>query len=553
MSSPDSVVPPHSVVHAVPRPVRGTSGASAVVASAALIALLSLASRVLGLVRDRVLASLYGAGATLDAYYAAFRIPDFVFNLIGLGALSAAFLPVFVRLRQESREQSFRFAARLSSDAVVVLAVLCGAGVVFAGFLVRIIAPGFTDAQLALTTQMSRLLFAATFLLGVSTVAGGVLQAEQRFVAFAAAPLLYNVGIIAGAVGIAPFFGPMGLAWGVVGGALLHAAVQVIAAWRLGFRWSWLPTWKDRDVRATARLLLPRMFGLASQQIQLMVLSAIASTLAVGSLAVFTFANNIQHVPLSLIGISYAIAVFPQLAATASRDRTVFAERLGSTIRQILLFAIPATVFLLTLKAQIVRVFLGAGAFDWQDTRRTLEVVEAMGLGLTPAMLIPSLARAYYALEDTRTPFMIGVSIDVAGIVLAGFLGYRMGPRGLALGLSIAAAVHMAVLLAVLRLRISSLDGRALMVAAGKYGIAGFIMGLAIQQMKAVVAVFFGTDTFWGIAVQGALAGGVGGMVYLGIGILLRSPEMIDIMRALRRRVLRTIRLPAGGVEEVRG
>ncbi|MDO8463348.1 MAG: murein biosynthesis integral membrane protein MurJ [bacterium] len=530
-----------------------TNGQS-ITAVAALIAALSFASRLLGLVRDRVLAGTFGAGEVLDAYYAAFRIPDVVFNLLGLAALSAAFLPIFMRLRQRDRTDAHRFASRVFSNAALLLIVLAAIGALAAGPLFAAIAPGFTAAQLALTASFGRVLFIATILLGLSSVVGGVLQAEERFLAFAAAPLLYNIGIIAGVLLLVPVLGPIGIAWGVVAGAGGHLVLQGIAARRTGLRLRWSPSWRNEHVRAMVRQLLPRIAALGAQQVQLLVIAGIASTLAAGSLAVFTLAVNIAMVPVALFGYSFAIAAFPRFSgAVAAGDLAQFRDHFSQTFRQIALLAFPAIVALLALKAQIVRVILGTGAFGWADTVRTLETLEAFGFGLFFLMIVPLCTRAFYAWEDTRTPFVVSIIADGIGIVAAWFLGRAMGPRGLAFGFAIAAGVQSSLLLLALRRRAGALDESRINGALLKFGIAAIAMGVVIQLVKPGIASLLGTETFVGIALQGALAGGLGFGAYLGVGVLLRSSEITALAKALHTRVLRAARLPTGGADEARG
>lgn len=559
-------------------------GTSSIAAAAVLIATLGIASRILGLLRDRALASTYGAGPVLDAYQAAFRIPDFVYNLLGLAALSAAFLPTFVRLRSVSLDRAVRFAAKVLTLVGLALAMLAALGVVFASPLYRVLAPGFPPEQQALTAAFGRVLFPAMLFLGCSAVVGGVLQAEMRFLAFAAAPIAYNLGIIIGILVLAPVVGPIGIAWGVVIGAAAHFAIQWIAARRVGFRWSFSPPpvsggvtrpakpngrsgrgggtvaalfgLRDPDVRATAKQLLPRALALGASQVQLVVIAGIATTLIPGTLAAFSFAVNIQSVPIALIGVAFALAAFPRLAAarTAS-DASAFRQHFSSAFREILLLALPATVGLITLKAQGVRVLLGAGAFDWDDTVRTLSALEAFGYGLPFAMLVPLLTRSFYAMDDTRTPFIVSVLADVVGIAAALVLGARIGARGLALAVSIAAIVQGALLLISLRVRAGPLDDQRLAGAVGRFALAAFAMAIAIQLAKPIVAGWTGTDTFLGIGLQGTIAGTFGLLVYLGVGMLLKSEEITALSHALHRRALRLVRLPLTllGADEARG
>lgn len=535
---------------------------SSIAASAILIAALGIASRILGLLRDRALASTYGAGPVLDAYQAAFRIPDFVYNLLGLAALSAAFLPTFVRLRSGSPDRAMRFAAKVLTLVAFALAILAALGAVFAEPLYRVLAPGFPPEQLVLTTMFGRVLFPAMLLLGCSAVVGGVLQAEMRFLAFAAAPIAYNLGIIIGILVLAPVVGPIGIAWGVVIGAAAHLAIQWIAARRVGFRWSVSPPMqslfglRDPDVRATAKQLLPRALALGASQVQLVVIAGIATTLIPGTLAAFSFAVNIQSVPIALIGVAFALAAFPRLAAarTAS-DASAFRQHFSSAFREILLLAFPATVGLITLKAQGVRVLLGAGAFDWDDTVRTLSALEAFGYGLPFAMLVPLLTRSFYAMDDTRTPFIVSILADIVGIAVAWALGVRIGARGLALAVSIAAIVQGALLLISLRVRAGPLDDQRLAGAVGRFALAAFAMAIAIQLAKPIVAGWTGTDTFLGIGLQGTIAGVFGLLIYLGVGVLLKSEEITALSHALHRRALRLVRLPLTllGADEARG
>lgn len=522
--------------------------------AAVIIAALSFASRLLGLFRDRLLAATFGAGPLLDAYYTAFRIPDFIFNLLGLGALSAAFLPLYIRLRGEHAECSRVFAAKVLSDIVVILCALCAVGAIAAPIIYRILAPGFPPDELATTVSLGRVMLLATFLLGCSTVAGGILQAEARFVAFAAAPLLYNLGIILGIVVFVPIWGTMGLAWGVVVGAAFHLVVQWIAARRVGFRPSWQPSWRDSNVRRAMTLLVPRILGLASDQFQLVVFTAIASTLAHGTLAVFMFASNIQSVPVSLFGISFAVAAFPYLAAAAyGATLEKFREQFSISVRNIALLAFPAIVILIALKAQVVRALLGAGAFDWDATLRTLGALEVFGIGLFWVMLVPLLARSFYALEDTWTPFAASVIANIIGITIALPFGRSYGARGLAFAFIIAATIQAVTLLVLLRARVGPLDGRRIAMACAKFAVAAFAMAIAIQILKPIIANRIGTTTFIGIGLQGAVAAVIGIAVYLTVGILLRSAEITELAHALRRRALRVVRLPFGGAEEARG
>ena len=277
-------------------------------AAAFIISLSGIASRFLGFLRDRLLASQFGAGDTLDAYYAAFRLPDLFYSLIVLGALSAAFLPVFTELRTKEREKE---AWTLASDVLGLLVITLGLlgllGAVYASQVVTLIAPGFSGEKRELAITLSRIMLLSPIFLAVSAVLSGVLMSFRRFIAYSLAPLFYNVGIIFGILVLVPVCGISGLGWGVVVGALLHMATQWPALSGTGMRLHLSPlrSLRNPEVLRVVRLMIPRSLSMGVSQIGLLVMTIFASLLASGSLAAFTFANNIQSVALGLFGVAF--------------------------------------------------------------------------------------------------------------------------------------------------------------------------------------------------------------------------------------------------------
>jgi putative peptidoglycan lipid II flippase len=378
---------------------------STVAGGAVIVATFSIISRVFGLVRDRMLASHFGAGQTSDAYYAAFRVPDFVFQTLVLGALASAFIPVFVQAYHRNRDDGFRVANGLATVLFVSMGVLALAMALLAPQLVHLVSPGFVGEQQALTVAMTRVMLLAVIMFAVSNVASGVLQGVRRFVAFSAAPVVYNLGLILGITTFVPLLGPIGLAWGVVAGAFGHLVVQSIAAYRAGWRPSWLWAWRDADVRHVWKLMLPRTFGLAAGQLNEVIITAIASTLAVGSLSQLTWADNLQNVPTNVFGLPLAIASFPVLSlAVASNSSQEFAATVAKNLRRIMFLVVPVAALLIVLRAHVVRVVLGAGNFDWADTYHTAQVLGIFSVALVGTSMVALLARAFYAQQDTRTP-----------------------------------------------------------------------------------------------------------------------------------------------------
>jgi putative peptidoglycan lipid II flippase len=263
---------------------------NSITVAAALVALSSLASRFLGVIRDRILAGQFGASTTLDIYYAAFRIPDLIFNLIVLGALSAGFVPIFTSLIKDfaceknkdcdpskKNLEAWSLANNISNLLLIGLAILSAIGIIFAPLLTRLITPGFGATEQDLTSALTRIMFLSPLFLGLSGVLGGILQSFKRFFIYSLAPIFYNLGIIVGALYFVPVWGLHGLAWGVVLGAFLHMAIQIPSVYHLGFRYRWKIIWRDINTWKIGRMMVPRTLSLAISQINLVVITIIAS------------------------------------------------------------------------------------------------------------------------------------------------------------------------------------------------------------------------------------------------------------------------------------
>lgn len=512
-----------------------------ITAAAVVLAITSLASRVMGLFRDRILAGTFGAGEQLDIYFAAFRVPDFIYNLLVLGALSAGFIPIFTHaLVKGKKEDAWRIANGVLTLLAVSLIIILGLVAIFADKLVPFIAPGFDASALAQTTVLTRIMFLSPFLLGISAIIGGMLQSMRRFVVFALGPIFYNVGIILGAKVFSNWWGIEGLAWGVVLGAFLHFMIQLPAVRELGYRFQWIWAPREGYVREIMRLMVPRTLGLAVQQVNFVAMTVIASTLTVGSITIFNLANNFQGAAVGIIGISFAIAAFPTLSeAAAKEDYKDMVQHLSETTRQILLFILPATVLFLFLRAQIVRVVLGTGAFDWDATVLTADTLALFTLSLGAQALVPLLTRVFYAVKDTLTPFIIGAISVGVNIGFALWLKDELGVRGLALAFSVAATVNFVLLWVALRNRLKTLNELQILQSFYKMAVATLAMAVVIQILKVPLDWILNTQTLVGIFLQGFIAGTIGLMVYAAVGIALRSEEITLFVKSMERRFFR--------------
>lgn len=526
-------------------------------AAAFIITVAGLASRALGLLRDRFLASTFGAGDILDVYYAAFRVPDLIYNLLILGALSAAFIPVFTGLvSKDKKEEAWRVANGILNLSIFFIIIISIIFAIFAPWIMKLITPGFSAEKMEIAVSFTRIMFLSPLFLGISGIFGGILTSFKRFLAYAVAPIMYNAGIIMGILVLVPMLGPIGLAWGVVIGAMLHMLIQYPAARHLGFRHQGVlfDAFRDSAVRKILKLMLPRMLGIAVSQVSLLVITIFASTLAAGSLAIFTFAHNLQGVPLGLVGVSFSIAVFPVLSAYAARgEKENFVKAFSETFRQILFFVIPISIFMLVLRAQLVRVVLGAGKFDWQDTILTFECLGVFALSLFAQSVVQLLARAFYALQDTKTPFYIALVTEAINIITMILLISRFKILGLVIAFSFASIVQMFLLLFVLRTRFENLDDKNIIKSITKIGLASFVAGVGIQLSKYGVEFIIENNTFLGVFAQLAVSSLIGLIIFISICHILKLEEYLRFKNALTRKLFKVKEVIIESTDEVSG
>lgn len=512
--------------------------------AALLIAIAGIASRFLGFVRDRILAHNFGAGDVLDAYYTAFRLPDLIFSFLVLGALSAAFVPVFTELRSEKKdEEAWRLTAGVLHLILFALGCLAVLGMIFADELTRLLAPGFSVEKQATATMLTRVMLISPLFLSISSVFGGVLVSFKQFAAYSLAPVFYNIGIIFGAIFLTPIMGPIGLAWGVVLGSFLHMAAQYPSFIRAGFQnqWFFLNAWKDKSVRRVIELMIPRSLGMAINQVSLLVMTFFASTLVSGSLAVFTLANNIQSVPLGLFGIAFALAAFPSLSqfAAEKNDRDFFLM-LVRTARRILFFVVPLSVLIIVFRAQFVRVILGSGNFDWQDTIQTFEVLKYLALSLFAQSLIPLFARAFFALQNTKIPLYIALVSEAIHIVLIPFLLPLYSVQGLAIAFSISTFVNFSLLYFYLRKRLRYWDNHVVFWPVIKIFLASLFAGIVAHLSKSVFALTTNElDTFIEVFLQLVLGFTIGVSAFVLFSHWFQIPELIRVKNFLLRKIMR--------------
>ncbi|MCC7522804.1 murein biosynthesis integral membrane protein MurJ [Candidatus Uhrbacteria bacterium] len=516
-----------------------------ITAAALIVGASSLLSRVLGIVRDRVLAGTFGAGDALDAYYAAFRLPDTVYNLVILGAISAGFIPVFTEyLEKKGKSEAAKIAGQILSTVGVILVAGSILVFIFAPWILPFIVPGFSSEKLSLTVELTRIMTLSPVFLGLSAVIGGVMQSLKRYVGFALAPIMYNAGIIGGTLILGPSIGILGAAWGVVVGAFLHLIVQAAAFSDFSMMRLPVPTLKSEAVRKILSLMGPRTAALGVSQLSLVILLGIATTLPAGSVAVYNLANNLQSFPLGVFGISFAIAAFPLLSQAASRsDDAAFRAALTGAARKIAFFILPATAAFILLRAQIVRLVLGMGEFDWSDTIRTADVVALLALSLIAQSIVPLLTRAFYARQNTWTPFWITAIGESLTIVLALWFRTSFGLLGLAAAVSISITIQCLLLVAALRKQFGSLGRGEFMYSVYRNGVATIAFCVAGFPVREWLGTVFPLRTFWQVALQFSAAFFAGMVAFCITAWLMKSPEWKELSEAIRQRLWKKAKL----------
>lgn len=508
--------------------------------AAGLVMALFIVSRVLGLLREMVIARQFGTSPEMDAYVAAFRLPDLLFYLVAGGALGSAFIPVFAgHLSRADWPAAWQLASAVINWVALVLAGLAGLSAVLTPGLVPLFFPDFTAAQQNLTVELIRLLLCSTVIFGVSGVVMAILNAQQQFFLPALAPIFYNLAIILGAWLLGPLISVRGLAIGAVVGAAGHLLVQLPGLRRgltpLHYQLTLAP--QNRDLHEVGRLMGPRVVGVAAVQINFIVTAVLAAGLPAGSLAALNYSWIIMLLPQGIIAQSVATALFPTLAALAAKGDIPEMRRIfGATLRSMLFLTLPATAGLILLGEPIIRLILQGGRFSPDSTRLTTWALSFFALGLVGHALVEIAVRAFYALKDTKTPVGIGllamgVNIGLSFGLMPLFLGWGWpGHAGLALANSLAVIFEMIILLVVLQRRMGGLSETALRAPVTKVSLATAGMALALL----VSARFWPENPSWLAGLAGI---SLGGAVYVGLAYALG----VDELKSMERRILRNL------------
>jgi len=517
--------------------------------AALIIGTSSIISALLGLLRDRLLASQFGAGMELDIYYAAFRIPDLVFGILISGGIIAAFLPVFSEYYQKDEEEAWKLTSNALNIFLVFSIFLCGILAIFAPQLIKLIVPGFDPSSQSMTVLLTRIMFLSPIFFGISNIFSSILHYFNHFVSFSLAPILYNVGIIIGIIFFVPMFGITGLAYGVVLGVVLHWLIQVPSVILNGFKYRPIFDFKSTGLKKIVCLMIPRTISAVIANFNLIIVTAIASTIGVGNISIFNFSDHLRALPITVIGGSFAVAAYPFMAkAWADGKKDLFITKMARAFKQSIFLIVPLSVVTLLLRAQIVRIILGTGKFGWLETQLTAASLGIFAISIFAYALSPFLVRIFFSVHDTKTPLFTSIISLSTSIIFSfvfvkalssinwfsEFIGnlFKIGNIdnisvvGLPLAITVSGIIQVVLLLILLKRKIKEFPIRDICNTFYKVLIASVVMGGVLYYSLQVFSLVFETSTFIGILLQTGLSGIIAGLVYILSSYILKIEEV---------------------------
>ncbi|TVR69024.1 MAG: murein biosynthesis integral membrane protein MurJ [Sphaerobacteraceae bacterium] len=512
-----------------------------VAVNAGIVAAAFIVSRILGLLREVLIASQFGTSPEYDAYVAAFRIPDLLFLVVMSGAFGSAFIPVFGGfIGRREYAKAWALASTVLTYTVVVLLIVAQIIFFFAGPIIgTLIAPGLGPEQQELAVNLTRMLLLSPLLLGLGAAAKGMLEAQDSFTLPAIAPILYNVGIIFGAVVLAPEYGAYGLAYGVIVGAAAHATVQFVDLALRG--WSFRPSFNYRTegLGTVTRLMAPRIIGQAAFQVNIIVMTNFGSRLGDSRVSALNYAYQLFMLPHGVLALSLSTVIFPLMARQFELGQhQEMKQTLTRALGPLIFLTFPAAIGLIVFRESIVQMILQFGTFSAESTQLVATALAYFAIGLIAFAVVEAITRAFYAMQDTLTPVIAAVLTVAANIGLSWLLAPILGHGGLALSISITTSIEAAVLLFVLYRRIGGL-GSPLLLSVLRTSAAAVVMTIVALLIAGPVAE--ATDpgdgrSIWSIGLF-LFALATAGATYLCAAWYLRAPELIMLIERISSRI----------------
>jgi len=529
--------------------------------AALLLGGFAFVSQLLGLLRDRTLAHIIGPGPGLDIYYAAFRIPDFLYISIASLASITVLMPFLVERmgsNLENTESARRFLNNVFTAYMIFMVSICIVVALLMPYIAHYIAPGFTPWQIKSLIITSRIMLFSPIFIGLSNLIGTITQIYKNFFIFSLSPILYNIGILFGVFFFYRSFGVYGLALGVILGALLYLLIQIPIVTRHGFfpKFSSI-NWKE--IWDVVKLSAPRTLALSCNSLAFIVLISILSELRPGSISLFTFAYNIQSDPVAVIGISYSVAAFPTLVQSFSvKDTNAFLTHIVKTSKQILFWSLPAITLIVVLRAQIVRVILGSNTFSWSDTRLTAASVAIFMVSLITQSLVLLYVRGYYAAGNTKKPLLVNVFSSIMMIVFSYFFIdlFQTHPNtllalesllkvsgvdgtimlALPLAFTLSSVLNFFLIWILFRKDFLKESSLKIWPTFLETGLASIVMGVVAYGALDIFDNIFSLNTGKGVFLQGFCSGILGIIFGVCVLALMKNEQLGELMNATGRK-----------------
>ena len=518
--------------------------------AAGIIGLAVMCSRLLGLAREQICAALFGGGAAMDAFTAAFRIPNLLRDLFAEGALSTAFVTTFSKTIARSGDAAaWRLANKVATLTLIVLGTLCVIGMVFSAQLVGLLAPGFDPDKAALTAQLTRIMFPFIIMVSMAALVMGMLNAKSVFGMPAMASSFFNIGSIVGGVTLGawidPHFGPralIGLAIGTLIGGALQFAVQLPPLRRLGYRYSPDVQWRDPGVSAILLLMGPSVIAASTTQLNVLANSIFASTLGDGAIFWLAIAFRLMQLPLGLFGVALGTVTLPLLSRLVVAGHMVgFRAELAHALRLMFLLTIPSTIGLMILAEPIISVLYQHGKFGAIEAAQAGGALRFYAIGLAGYAALKVLVNSFYALDRRKTPMFVSFFAVALNLLFNWIFTFRLhwGHLGLAFSTGCVATCNFLLLYFLMQRKLGGLESRRMLVLLGKSGVAG--AGLALVCLASTHWLLAGWATQALLPKTAALLGTVvaGGLVFAACGVLLRIEELDELIVMVKRRLRR--------------
>ena len=513
---------------------------TSILSAAFAIAAMVFTSRVLGLVRNRLLTSHFTPDE-IDLYFAALRIPNFLYEILIAGAITVAFIPVFTSyLSQKKQEEAFTIAAIILNIAGIIVSIAVAILIPLTPLVLRVIVPGFTDAQIAETVYYTRIVLVLQVLpLVIGNIITGILQSFKRFLIPAMAPVVYNIGSIFGIVVLTPAWGLSGAIYGIGLGAVLFLIIQLPLLATVAYHHRFIVSLQHKGLWRLVRLMLPRTFVVGASQVDATIDFMLASLIGPGSITVFAFAQQLQLLPIGLFGLPIAQAALPTLSEYAAEGKIqAFKDSILTSLHQILFFVFPASAMLIVLQIPIVRLFYGADQFDWPVTVMTGRTIMYFSFSLFAQSMILLFSRAFFALQDSRTPVIVAVGSIVLNSLLSLLfvMWLRLDVWSLGLSTSISSIIHAFALLYVLDKKVHAFDRTRLFLPFIKIMTATAIMAIFIRiPVKLLDTLVFDTTRTFSLLVLTGIASCIGLATYIFFAWFFNIKEVLLFMVFARK------------------